>query len=130
MKTFTTTTVRVGKLHEELLGSALPAAVKEALRVESVGEQVTVYVPDEAVDADVQAVIAAHDPTTPGIVEADDGERTAAAGDLAQQYQAALTRLQQIIDFSGTPTQAQVYDAVQDIALYLRKTLRYLAAQR
>ena len=57
-------------------------------------------------------------------------EKATAGGELSQQYQDAITRLNQIIDFVGTPTAAQVYDAVQDIALYLRKTLRYLEAQR
>jgi hypothetical protein len=57
-------------------------------------------------------------------------EQAQARTDVADQYAAAITRLNQIIDFVGTPTAAQVYDAVQDIALYLRKTLRYLESQR
>jgi hypothetical protein len=64
------------------------------------------------------------------VVIAADGEPKQATTELADQYAAAITRLNQIIDFVGTPTAAQVYDAVQDIALYLRKTLRYLEAQR
>ena len=57
-------------------------------------------------------------------------ERTAAGGELATQYQAAITRLNQIINFAGVPTISQQNDAMKDIARYLSKTLRYLEAQR
>jgi hypothetical protein len=92
------------------------------------GETTTVpYTPEEEAARDAEEAAAA-------IVQQADAavatERTTATTELGQQYQDALTRLNQIIDFVGTPTAAQVYDAVQDIALYLRKTLRYLESQR
>jgi hypothetical protein len=67
------------------------------------------------------------DPQNPDTLNA---EKTAAGTELDEQYAAAVTRLNQIIDFVGTPTQAQVYDAVQDVALHLRNIYRYLKAQR
>jgi hypothetical protein len=86
----------------------------------------TAQVPTDQALTDAWAAAQA-DPASPiGKV----AERDTAVTELGEQYADAITRLNQIIDFVGTPTAAQVYDAVQDIALYLRKTLRYLEAQR
>jgi hypothetical protein len=53
-------------------------------------------------------------------------EVTAARSDLKAQYQAASTRLDQIIG-AATPTNAQVVSAIQDMATIQKRLLRLVA---
>jgi hypothetical protein len=62
-------------------------------------------------------------PETPAVVEYQT-----ARGDLETQYQAAITRLDQIIT-AASPTNAQVIQAVRDLATIQRRTLRFIRAE-
>jgi hypothetical protein len=112
-------------LHAELTaaGVALPRPLGRA------GDDLHTY--DAAgVPADLPAaaapVVEAHNATaTPAAVQAT--EDTASLGDLAAQYAAALTRLGQIAD-ATTPTNAQVIQAVRDLATIQQRTLKALRA--
>lgn len=65
-------------------------------------------------------------PPDPAVVAAQT-ERTAAQTDLSAQYQAAMDRLTQI-ETATAPTNAQVVQAVRDMATIEKRVLRFLRA--
>lgn len=81
----------LSKLHDELL-AAVPSlqpvtnadGEREAvMRISGDGETLTLVVPDDAPDADIQAVLDAHDPTPPPLPPDPDEELVQAIQDAA-----------------------------------------------
>lgn len=68
-------------------------------------------------------------PAAAAVLEAAQAERLASSADLAAQYDAAVTRLNQIAAFDATTTAAQVRQGVADLAVILKRTLRLLKAE-
>lgn len=64
-------------------------------------------------------------PPPPSVTEV---EHTAAHGDLATTYQAAMTRLNAIVTDGPVYSQAQARDAIVDMAKIVRATLRFIRA--
>jgi hypothetical protein len=124
----------LSQLHDELL-TAIPAlaGVYESgqpnLRVESTGNEIRLFVPDNADEGQISTVVTAHDPANLSASEQLVAEMTTARNDLANQYSAAMTVLDNIVTNGASWTNVQVRDAVIDEARILRRTLRYLKAE-
>lgn len=117
---------RLWKISEELI-AAVPALQPETLpdgtlraRVGVTGDGVTLtlYVPDNAPDAAIAAVVAAHDPTTPSASEARETTRQAHEAAWRTELGTLLVKLE-----AGTATAAEQRRVA---ALLVRILLRLL----
>lgn len=110
---------KLSLLHDELLAAGI--AVE---RLEGLGE--TIWVTTPAARNVVTPVVTAHDASILSAAEKVEEERSQAAQDLAGQFQAMMSRLDQIIADGASYTATQVRDAVIDEARIQKRTLRLI----
>lgn len=117
-----TLSLKLGRLHETL------KKLGPVVGVDGVVGSVTLkYDPQPTAQeqTDVEAAIAAFDWS-----DAADNEwlenLNVERKTLREQAAMAITRLDQIINFSGTPNAMQIYNAVKDIALYEKHIIKRL----
>lgn len=134
--------VRPGKLIEELMAQ-FPSwvtvgadGVRRAhftLEHDGAGTAVAITWNTATPEASVDAVVAAHDDTTPAAYETAIIQRFADWADLRDMADQMITRATQIeTQMNGTPTNQQVINAVRDLAIGVRrltKAVSYLAVQ-
>lgn len=107
-----------------LLRDQLLAAGIVPLQLEGDGAELQLSVADDAPEALIASVVAAHDPGEEFL--ASWAEAASSRRELQEQYTLALTRLDAITTSGGSYTAAQVRDAVVDLAVILRRLLRVM----
>jgi hypothetical protein len=125
---------RPGKLADELF-AAFPTwrqtgpdgRFRTEVVVETDGDTIRLTVPEGTNPAAVQAVIDAHDPSTPSAGEQQEIADRGSLQELADQYQAGLTQLDAtqaamtaILNGPANPTLAQLTSAVRTVATEVR----------
>lgn len=108
-------------LHDQLLGAGI---APERVEGSPDGQTAWITVANGVSKAAVDAVVAAHDPAIQSAGEQAAAERTAATTDIRDQYQAAMTRLDEIEAESATILASAANAATRTLAAHTRDQAR------
>lgn len=111
---------RLAKLHMALLAAGITP-----VSVSGQGNTIWIQCVDAQTKGPVDTVVAAYDPTIPSQVELDLAQDRADLAEARDQLAAMNTRLDQIIT-AASPTNAQVIQAVRDLATHQKRILKAL----